>query len=89
MDLDDESIAAARDRGQAHRRHERRDAGAVAGIDDDGQVSSLLQVRDRCEWQSEPRVRLERADAAFSEHDLLVALIEDVFRRQQKLFDGG
>ena len=39
--------------------------------------------------QREARVGFERADAAFAEHDLLVAGVEDVFGRQQQLLDRG
>ena len=37
----------------------------------------------------EPRVRLERTDAAFAQDDVLISLVEHVFGSQQELVDGG
>ena len=71
MDLDDQSVSTRRDGCLGHGGDQARVARAVAGVDDDRQMSPLLYVGDRGQRESEARVALEGANAALAEHDVL------------------
>ena len=47
MDFDDQAVGAGGDGGDGHVGDQAGVAGAVAGIDDDGQVRLVVQVRRR------------------------------------------
>ena len=48
MDFDDDAVGAAGDGGAGHGQHAVAAAGAVAGVDEDGQVAEALRRRERC-----------------------------------------
>src|SRR5262249_37399140 len=57
-------------------------------IDYDGQVAHLSQQGNRRQVQRVARGRLERADAALAQDDLVVSVAGDVFGRKQEFLDG-
>ena len=61
----------------------------VARVRDDREMAQLLHDRDRGDVEGVARRRLECADTALAEHDVVVAAREDVLGRQQPLLDGG
>src|SRR5216110_2798156 len=67
MDLDDEPVSASSYSGSRHRLDVLPMAGTVARVDEDRQVSELLQHRDGVEVEREARGGLERPDAALAE----------------------
>src|SRR5688572_148574 len=87
VDLDDQAVSACRHGGAGKLRDHVAATGAVARIRDDRQVAQLLDHRDGGDVERVPRCRLERADAALAEDDVVVAAGQDVFRRQQPLLD--
>ena len=78
--LDDEAVRAAGGSSQCHRAHEARNAGRVAGVDDDRQVRELLEHRHSRKVECVSRVVVVGANAALAEDDLLVAAGHDVLR---------
>ena len=89
MDFEDQAVGAGGDGGDGHVRDQVGVAGAVAGIDDDRQVRLVMQIGHRGQRQREAGVALERANAALAEHDVRIAVVENVFGGQQQLFDRG
>ena len=87
MDLDDQAVRARGGRGEGHRRDEIGAAGGMARVDDHGKVRQLLQNRHGAYVKDVSGVRLEPADAALAEDDLLVAARHDVFGAHQKLLE--
>ena len=61
----------------------------MTGVNDHGQVSALLQIRDGGQWQCETRMSLEGANPTFTENHLGVSLVENVLGRQQEFVDRG
>ena len=90
MDFDHQAIGAGGHRGQRHGSHVIAVAGAVAWVDDDGQMAECSNHRNRGEVQSVARARLERADASLAEDDShAIASGQNIFRGHQEFFDGG
>ena len=80
MDFDEQSVGPDCDGGPRERQNLMALAGAVAGIDEDGQVAALFHCRDHREVEGVARKIRERSNAALAEHHVVVALGEDVFR---------
>src|SRR5215217_7256184 len=87
VDLDDDAVGARSGRSERQRLHQRALAGRVARVDHDWQMRELAQHRHRHQVEREAVARLVRADAAFAEHHLLVALLEDVLSRHEQLLE--
>ncbi len=85
--FDDEPVAPRGHGGARHRRHLVALPRPVARVNQDRQVAELLDDGDRRDVERVARVALERADAALAQHHVHVAARQDVFRRQQPLFD--
>src|SRR5262245_61560231 len=85
--LDDQAVGAGGHRGAGHRRHHVAPSGAVARVGDDRQVAELADDRDRRDVEGVARRRLEGADAALAEDDVVVAAAQHVLGRQQPLLD--
>ncbi len=87
--LDHQPIGAGCDAGSSDCCHQVPFAGAVAGIAKDGQMRELFEQRDGVDIQREARGRLEGADAALAEHDLVVAAAQDVFGGHEPFLYGA
>ena len=64
-------------------------AGAVAGIDEDGQVAAFLYRGNDGEIKSVAGEIGEGADAALAENDVVVAFAHDVFGGHQEFVESG
>ena len=89
VDFDEESIGANGYGGAGEWENFVAFAGAMAGIDEDGQVAALFDGGNDGEIESVARKVGERADAAFAEHDVVVAFGEDVFGGHEKFVESG
>src|SRR5208337_1324533 len=85
VNLENQGVGAGGDGGPGHRDDQLRFAGAVRRIDDDRQVTLVVQIGHRGQWQGEPGVILVGADAPLAEHDVGIAPIEDVLGGKQEL----
>jgi hypothetical protein len=74
-------------RGPCHRRDEASLSGAVAGVDDNGQVRSLPDNRDSGQVESVTGRAVEGPDAALAQNHLLIALRENVFGGRDPFLD--
>ena len=88
VDLDEEAIGAEGDGALAEVCDEICAAAALAGVDDDWEVGLAFGDGDGGEVECVAGVGLEGADAAFAEHDVGVAVGEDVFGGEEPLFDA-
>jgi len=89
MDFDEEAVGANRYRGARKGKNFVAFAGAVAGIDKNGKVAAFFHGRDYGQIQGVAGEIGEGADAAFAEHDVVVAFTEDVFRGHEKFVERG
>jgi len=89
MDFDEEAIGADGYGGARERENFVAFAGAVAGIDEDGEMTAFFDGGDDGEVESVARKIGERSNAAFAEHDVVVALGENVFGSHQKFVEGS
>ncbi len=64
-------------------------AGAVTGIDEDGKVAALFHGRNHGEVESVARKIGERSNAALAEHDVVIALGEDVLGGHEEFVERG
>src|SRR5262245_21080946 len=87
MYFDEQAIASCRDRRARELRDHVPSSGAMARIGDHREVAELLHDRNRGDVEGVARGGLERANPAFAEDHVCVAAGEDVFGRQQPLFD--
>ena len=62
--------------------------GAVAGIDDNGEVAETLNRRNDAQIQGVSRVVRKRAYAPFAENHVVIALCKNVFCGHQELIQG-
>src|SRR5712691_4415281 len=89
MDFDQETVGADGD-GRARKRENLvAFSGAVAGINENGQMAALLDGGDNGQVQSVARVVGKGADAALAKHYVVVAFGEDVFGGHEKLIKSG
>src|SRR4029079_7110414 len=89
MDFNYQSVGPDCDGGLRRRPNQAAPSGCVRGVYDYRQMAELVQERDCREVKRVARRRLERANAAFAEDYLIVAVRCDVLGRQKKFFDGG
>src|ERR687892_280595 len=85
--LDDHAVGAGRRGGQRERLDEAAPARRVGRVHDDRQVGELAQYWHRHQVEREAVARLVGADPALAQHDVRVALLEDVLRRHQELLE--
>ncbi len=64
-------------------------AGAVAGVNEDGEMAALLHRGNDGEIESIARKIGEGADAAFAEHDVVVAFAHYIFGGHQEFIESG
>ena len=89
MDLDHDAVGS---HGHGCAGHGQGDVAAsrgVADVDDDRKVALLLQDGDGAQVESVAGPALGRADTAFAQHDLLVALGADVLGGEEELLERG
>ena len=87
--FDDQAVGSHGDGGAGKRRHLVALAGAVAGIDDDGQMAQALHGGHDAEIERVAGVIGEGAHAALAQDDVVVALAHDVLGGHQKFFQRG
>ena len=87
--FDDEAIGAGGDGGFAHVGDEVGVAGALAGVDDDGEVADAMDFGDDGQREGVAGVGFEGADAALAEDDVGVSAGHDVFGGEEEFFEGG
>ncbi len=64
-------------------------AGAVAGVNEDGEMAALLHCGNYGEVESVAREIGEGADAAFAEHDVVIAFAHYIFGGHQEFIERG
>jgi hypothetical protein len=89
VDFDEKAIGAYGDRGAGEREDFVTFAGAVGGIDEDGEVAALFDGRNDGEVERVAGEIGEGADAAFAEHDLVVAFGQDVLGGHEEFVERG
>ncbi len=87
--FDDEAIGADGNSGAGKRQNFVALAGAVAGIDENGEVAALFDGGNDREVEGIAGKIGEGANAAFAEHDVVIAFGEDVFGGHEKFVEGG
>ncbi len=87
--LDEDAVCANRNCGARHGQNLVALAGAVAGVDEDGQVAELLYGGNDAEVEGVARVIGKGAHAALAEDDFVVALAHDVFGGHQEFVERG
>ncbi len=86
--FDDEAVGAGRDGGFAHVGDEVGVAGALGGVDDDGEVGDAVDFGDDGEGEGVAAVGFEGADAAFAEDHVGVSGGDDVFVGEVEFFES-
>ena len=89
MDFDQEAVGAYGYRGSGERENFVALAGAVGRIDENGEVAAFFHGGDDGEIESVAGKIGEGADAAFAEHDVIVAFGEDVFGGHEEFVESG
>ena len=89
MDIDDQRVGPGRDRGQRQRFHQVWVSTGMAGIHHDRQVGALLPQRDRGEVQREARRRFKCANSPLAQHNLVIALEQQIFGGGEGLLHGA
>jgi hypothetical protein len=89
VDFDQEAIGSDGDGGAGEGENFVALAGAVAGIDEDREVTAFFDGGNDGEVEGVARKIGEGADAALAEHDVIVAFGEDIFGGHQKLVERG
>ncbi len=89
VDFDEESIGANGDGSAGKRKNFVAFAGAMAGIDEDGKMTALFDGGDDGEVERVAGKIGEGADATLAEHDVVVALGEDVFGGHEEFIESG
>src|SRR6266403_1570506 len=87
MNLDYQAIGSNGDGGAGQWRHFVALAGAVAGINDDGQMAETLDGRHDAEIERVAGVIGEGAHSALAENYVVVALAHDVLGGHEKFFE--
>ena len=88
MNFNDETVGPDGNGSLAENFHEIGATAALARIDDDREVGFELGGGDGPEVEGVARVGFERADTAFAEDDVRVAVGQDVFGGQKPLFEA-
>lgn len=89
VDLDDQPVRAGRNAGEGQGLDVGSFPGRVGRVDDDRQAAAFPHHGDRRDVQRIACGRLEGADPAFAEDDVVVALAHDVFRGVEPFLNSG
>ena len=89
VDFDEEAIGTDGDSGAGERENFVALAGAVTGVDEDGEVAAFFDRGNNGEVESVAGKIGEGADATFAEHDVVVAFGEDIFGGHEEFVEGG
>ncbi len=89
VDFNQDAVCAGGNGGAGHGQNAVATTGAVAGVDQDGQVAEALDGGDDAEVKGVSGVIGEGAHAALAEDDLVVAFAHDVLSGHEELFQGG
>src|SRR6202012_2825839 len=89
MHFDQEPIGSSCDCGARHGWNLITKTDTVGWVGEDRQGRKFLDNRNLREIHWIAGISFEGANAALAEHHFVVASGEDVFRREQQLFNGG
>ena len=89
MNFDEKAIGTDGDGGARKREDFVALSGAVGGIDENGEVAAFFDGGDDGEVEGVAGEVGKSADAAFAEHDVVVALGEDVFGGHEEFVESG
>src|SRR5436853_328956 len=89
MDFHQQSIRASSNCRARHWQYLVALAGAVAGINNNGQVAQLLHCGNNAEIKSVAGMIGKSTHSALAEYDFIIAFAEHVFSRHQEFFQGG
>ena len=89
VDFEEEAIGADGDGGAGEGKNFVAFAGAMAGINEDGEMAAFFHCRDDGEVESIAGKIGEGANAALAKHDVVVALGEDIFRGHEEFVESG
>src|SRR5712664_38238 len=89
MDFDEQAVGADSDSGARKRQNFVALAGAVAGVDKNGKMAAFFYGGNDGEVERVARKIRERSNAPLAEHDVVIALGEDVLRGHQELVERG
>ena len=89
VNFDEEAIGANSDRGAGKRKNLVALAGAVRRVDEDREMAAFLDRGNDGEVEGIAGEVGEGADAAFAEHDVVVAFREDVFGGHKEFVESG
>jgi len=89
MDFDEQAVGAYGHGGAGEGQYFVAFAGAVTGVDEDGQVAAFFNGGDDRQIESVAGMVGECAHAAFAEHHVVIAFAQDVFGGHQELVEGG
>ena len=87
MHFDQNAVGSGCDGCAGHGQHAVALAGAVAGVDEDGQMAEALHGGNNAEVERVARVIGEGAHAALAEDHFVVALAHDVLGGHQELVE--
>ena len=89
VNFDEEAIGTNGDGGAGERKNLVAFASTVRGIDENGKVAAFFDRGDDRKIERVAGEVGERADSPFAEHDVVVALGEDVFGGHQEFVERG
>ena len=89
MHFDNQAISSGCNAGHGHFGNQIRVTGPMRRINDDGQVSLLMEIDDGRKRQCETGVRLKGTNPALAKHNICIAFIENVFGRQEQFIERG
>jgi len=89
VDFDEEAVGADGHGGTGERKNFVALAGAVAGIDHDGEMAAFVDGGDNGEVEGVAGEIGEGADTALAEDDIVVALAHDVFGSHEEFVERG
>ena len=89
VNFDEEAIGANSDSGAGKRKNLVAFTGAVRRVDEDREMAAFLDGGNDGEIEGIAGEVGEGADAAFAEHDVVVAFGEDIFGGHEEFVEGG
>src|SRR5687768_7296905 len=88
MNFNQQAVRSGCNRSPGHRRNLVATAGAMRGVDNNGEVGEFLDNWDRRNIQCVAGVVLKGSNATLAQDDFMVSAGENIFGRKEPLFDG-
>ena len=89
MHFDHQRVRSGSNSGERHLRHELAEAKRVSWVDNYRQMRFRFQNRNRAQIERVTSSGIKRADAAFAQDHVRVALVQDVFRAHDQIINRG